>query len=233
MGLFWRLLAPKPLKKARRAAHPISLLTPRPVKTAKRTVGKAVNPVGALGDAVENQIVRSVRGSRSTSSEATTRASGAKPRPQDAGARIGDAASARIQAEREWLGRFTNRNRQLVELLGGLPELMAAVAEHDPSAPTELRRRLAKLVDYGQGVEAVPPPVSQRLRPLWTVEQRRANRIRPWTQLVAVGLDTGEIPDDRVEELQGFFDVVADDFEVITGLVDPLADAIARDAASS
>ena len=63
MGLLFRLLAPKPLKKARRSAHPISLLTPRPVRNVKRVAAKATNPVGAVGDTLENQVVRVARGS--------------------------------------------------------------------------------------------------------------------------------------------------------------------------
>ena len=46
MGMLFRMLAPKPLKKARRVAHPVSMVTPRPVKRAKmadrRVVGQAL-----------------------------------------------------------------------------------------------------------------------------------------------------------------------------------------------
>lgn len=66
MGLLWRLFAPKPLKKARRsvykAAHPVKALTPKPVRRAKRAAFRVAHPVEALEGAVENQIVRSVRG---------------------------------------------------------------------------------------------------------------------------------------------------------------------------
>jgi hypothetical protein len=66
MGLLWRLFAPKPLKKARRsvykATHPVKALTPKPVRRAKRAAFRVAHPVEALEGAVENQIVRSLRG---------------------------------------------------------------------------------------------------------------------------------------------------------------------------
>lgn len=62
MGMLFRMFAPKPLKKARRAAHPVSLLTPRPVKRAKMTAVNATHPVGAAKRASERQVVRKVRG---------------------------------------------------------------------------------------------------------------------------------------------------------------------------
>jgi hypothetical protein len=46
MGMLFRMLAPTPLKKARRVAHPVSLVTPRPVKRAKMTAVNTVNPIG-------------------------------------------------------------------------------------------------------------------------------------------------------------------------------------------
>lgn len=63
MGLLFRMLAPKPLKKARRLAHPVSAVTPRSVRNVKRMGAKAVNPVGAVGDALETEVVRAARGS--------------------------------------------------------------------------------------------------------------------------------------------------------------------------
>lgn len=64
MGLFYKLLMPRSLKRARRsisrAAHPVRTVaravTPRPVRIA-------MNPVGYGKGAVENQIVRSVKSS--------------------------------------------------------------------------------------------------------------------------------------------------------------------------
>src|SRR3954452_51026 len=76
VGLFKRLM-PKPVRSARRALHPVSLLTPRPVRNAKRMAAKAVNPVGAIGDAAENAVVHAVRGSgkkRSSSNSSSGRA---------------------------------------------------------------------------------------------------------------------------------------------------------------
>jgi hypothetical protein len=64
VGFFFRLLAPKPFKQARRAFHPVSLLTPRPVRNVKRAVAKTVNPIGALGDAFENQALKVARGKK-------------------------------------------------------------------------------------------------------------------------------------------------------------------------
>jgi hypothetical protein len=60
--MLFRMFAPKPLKKARRAAHPVSLLTPRPVKRAKMTVVNTTHPVGAAKGAAERQVVSKVRG---------------------------------------------------------------------------------------------------------------------------------------------------------------------------
>ena len=34
MGMLFRMLAPKPVKKLRRGAHPVSLLTPRPSRAS-------------------------------------------------------------------------------------------------------------------------------------------------------------------------------------------------------
>jgi hypothetical protein len=62
MGLLFRTLAPKPVKRARRLAHPVSIVTPRPVRNVKRMGAKAVNPVGAMGDALETGVVRAARG---------------------------------------------------------------------------------------------------------------------------------------------------------------------------
>jgi HEAT repeats/PBS lyase HEAT-like repeat len=62
--LFWRLLAPKPLKKTRRAMHPLSMLAPRPVRNVKRAAAKTLNPIGALGDAAENAVVHAARGGK-------------------------------------------------------------------------------------------------------------------------------------------------------------------------
>jgi hypothetical protein len=62
MGMLFRMFAPRPLKKARRAMHPVSLLTPRPVKRAKMTAVNATHPVGAAKRAAERQAVRKVRG---------------------------------------------------------------------------------------------------------------------------------------------------------------------------
>lgn len=62
MGLLFRLLAPKPIKKLRRAAHPVSLLTPRPVRRAKMAVVDVTHPAGAVKRAGERALVRSVRG---------------------------------------------------------------------------------------------------------------------------------------------------------------------------
>jgi hypothetical protein len=67
MGLLWRLLAPKPLKKARRtvrkATHPVSLLTPKPIKKARRAVSTVAHPWEAAEFAVENRIVHALKGS--------------------------------------------------------------------------------------------------------------------------------------------------------------------------
>jgi hypothetical protein len=62
MGMLFRMFAPRPLKKARRATHPVSLLTVRPVRRVKMTAVNATNPVGAAKRAAKRQAVRKVRG---------------------------------------------------------------------------------------------------------------------------------------------------------------------------
>jgi hypothetical protein len=62
MGMLFRMFAPKPLKKARRVAHPVSFLTPRPVKRAKMTAVNATHPAGAAKRAAKRSAVRKVRG---------------------------------------------------------------------------------------------------------------------------------------------------------------------------
>jgi hypothetical protein len=55
------MFAPKSLKKARRATHPVSMVTPRPVKRAKMTAVNAANPVGGAKRAAKRAAVRKVR----------------------------------------------------------------------------------------------------------------------------------------------------------------------------
>ncbi len=62
MGMLFRMFAPKPLKKARRAAHPVSLMTPRPVRKAKMAAVNTTHPAGAAKRAAERAAVRKVRG---------------------------------------------------------------------------------------------------------------------------------------------------------------------------
>jgi len=62
MGMLFRMLAPKPVKKLRRAAHPVSMLTPRPVQRAKMTAVNAANPAGAVKRASKSAVVKKVRG---------------------------------------------------------------------------------------------------------------------------------------------------------------------------
>ena len=61
--MLFRMFAPKPLKKARRLAHPVSLVTPRPVQRAKMAAVNTVNPIGGAKRAVKSSIVRGVRSS--------------------------------------------------------------------------------------------------------------------------------------------------------------------------
>src|SRR5215469_13744242 len=66
MGLLWRLLAPKPLKKARRtvrkATHPVHTatraITPKPVKKLQR----AAHPLDLAELKIEDAAVRALRG---------------------------------------------------------------------------------------------------------------------------------------------------------------------------
>jgi HIRAN domain len=72
VGILWRLLAPKSLKKARRtvrrAAHPVRTaswaLSPKPVKQIRRAAFKVSHPLEAAEFAAENAVVRSLRGSK-------------------------------------------------------------------------------------------------------------------------------------------------------------------------
>jgi hypothetical protein len=72
MGILWRLLAPKPLKKARRtvrkAAHPVRTaswaLSPKPVKQIRRGVFAVSHPLEAAEFAAENAVVGSLRGGK-------------------------------------------------------------------------------------------------------------------------------------------------------------------------
>jgi hypothetical protein len=72
MGILWRLLAPKSVKRARRtvrrATHPVRTagwaLSPKPVKQLRRGAFKVAHPGAALELAVEDQIVRSLRGGK-------------------------------------------------------------------------------------------------------------------------------------------------------------------------
>lgn len=61
MGMLFRMFAPKSLKKARRATHPVSLMTPRPVKRAKMAAVNTANPAGAAKRAAKRTAVRTVR----------------------------------------------------------------------------------------------------------------------------------------------------------------------------
>jgi hypothetical protein len=66
MGIFWKLLAPKGAKRARRtvrrAAHPVRTaswaVSPEPVKRARRAAYRAANPGDALECKIENEIIR-------------------------------------------------------------------------------------------------------------------------------------------------------------------------------
>lgn len=64
MSLLFRMLAPKPLKKARRIAHPVSLVTPRAVRRAKMGAVNLANPAGAVKRKAKSDAVRLVRGRR-------------------------------------------------------------------------------------------------------------------------------------------------------------------------
>ncbi|MQS15959.1 hypothetical protein F7Q99_27825 [Streptomyces kaniharaensis] len=63
MGILFRLLAPKPVKKIRHAAHPVRnvkrAVTPKPVRQVRR----AAHPVSMVERGIENGIVHAVRGS--------------------------------------------------------------------------------------------------------------------------------------------------------------------------
>lgn len=62
MGMLFRMFAPKPLKKARRMTHPVSMVTPRSMKRAKMAAVNTANPAGAAKRAAKRAVVRKVRG---------------------------------------------------------------------------------------------------------------------------------------------------------------------------
>ena len=66
MGIFFRLLAPKPVTRIRRATHPVRVVkravTPAPIRKVKRAAWGVVHPIERTEQAVENAIVRSVKG---------------------------------------------------------------------------------------------------------------------------------------------------------------------------
>jgi hypothetical protein len=84
MGMFFRLL-PKPVRKARRAMHPVRnarrAITPRPVKQARRAVFKVAHPVEAFEGALEDVVVGSLRGGRRSSRSARSRGGGSSRAP--------------------------------------------------------------------------------------------------------------------------------------------------------
>jgi hypothetical protein len=64
MGMLFRMLAPRPVKKVRRLAHPVSMATPRSVKRAKMAAVNSANPVGGAKRAAKSATVRAVRKKR-------------------------------------------------------------------------------------------------------------------------------------------------------------------------
>jgi hypothetical protein len=84
MGMLFRMLAPKSLKKARRVAHPVSLMTPRSVQRAKMAAVNTANPAGWAKRKTETAVVRSVRNPKPTKRTAVRR--GLTPATTAAGA---------------------------------------------------------------------------------------------------------------------------------------------------
>jgi hypothetical protein len=62
--MIFRLFAPRPAKKARRALHPVSAATPRKVKKVKARATDLANPAGGVKRAAKRRTVRSVRRSK-------------------------------------------------------------------------------------------------------------------------------------------------------------------------
>src|SRR3954454_1588986 len=66
MGLLFRWLAPKPVKKMKRQAakamNPMSAMAPKPVKQARRAARTVLNPGHAVGFAAENTAVKALKG---------------------------------------------------------------------------------------------------------------------------------------------------------------------------
>lgn len=66
MGVLWRMLAPRPAKRMRRAvyraANPVSYITPRPVKQVRRAAFSVTHPWEVVERGVEDAIVDAARG---------------------------------------------------------------------------------------------------------------------------------------------------------------------------
>jgi HIRAN domain len=103
MGILWRLLAPKSLKRARRtvrrAAHPVRTvgwaISPRPVKQIRRGAFKVAHPLEAAEFAAENAVVGAVRDKR--------RRKRSKPAPRAAPGRAPARSDQPQQVRVAWL----------------------------------------------------------------------------------------------------------------------------------
>jgi hypothetical protein len=64
MGMLFRMFAPRPAKKLRRATHPVSAVTPRQIRKAKARTTDVANPIGGVKRAAKRRAVKSVRRSK-------------------------------------------------------------------------------------------------------------------------------------------------------------------------
>lgn len=69
MGVLWKLLAPKPVKRIRRATHPVRIVkravTPVPVRRVKRAAWGVAHPIERTEQGASHAVVRLIRGFRS------------------------------------------------------------------------------------------------------------------------------------------------------------------------
>ena len=131
MGLLFRMFAPKPVKRARRLAHPVSLVTPRAATRTKMAVVNAANPPGAAKRAAKTAAVRAVRaappgGGRLSPRAARRAATGAAENPASRG-----AGSGAMQMEFK-----TDQHREQYErVTGWLTELFGEAVQPNADEP--------------------------------------------------------------------------------------------------
>jgi hypothetical protein len=174
MGLVWRLLAPKPLKKARRsvrkATHPVRTVrraaTPAPIRGIENAAWKAANPISATKLMTEDAIVHSMRGGKK-GPRSRTNAGTRKSSPAE-GAAHDVSRQAPVGPPEDWLlslELFEPASR-FVERTAALKQVRAELANADsPARRFELltveHGLVSRLYDEFHQVHARGNPLAQ------------------------------------------------------------------------